>query len=93
MKLRREEIHKLAEKVGRQLIDSGCVEKMGSKEALVSCIEGVLTENLKQEAALEEETRKLMEQYRSQIASGVVDSHKVYVMIKNQLAKEKKFVL
>ena len=49
--------------------------------------------NLDEETAIEEGVKKLMEQYRSQIASGSVDPQKAYMMIKKQVAKERKFVL
>ncbi len=43
--------------------------------------------------AIEEEVKRLMEQYRDQIASGSIDPQKAYMMIKKQVAKDKKFIL
>lgn len=93
MKLKREEIHKIAELVVKNLSAHSLMISKSGTDQLLSKIETVLQRNMDEEAAIEEEVKKLMEQYRSQIASGTIDPQKAYMMIKKQIAKERKFVL
>jgi hypothetical protein len=93
MKLKREEVRKIAELVMKNLGAHSLIETKSPHEKLVERIETVIFKNLEEEAAIEEEVKKLMEQYRSQIASGSIDPQKAYMMIKKQVAKERKFIL
>ncbi len=65
----------------------------GPEAAIAEKIAGAIHQNLDQEQKIEDEVKKIMEQYKSQIASGAIDPQKVYMMIKKQVAKERKFVL
>jgi uncharacterized protein len=93
MKLKREEITKIAGLIQRHLKDAGLVTSKSTDDRIRERIETVIAKNLEEEAAIEEEVKKLMEQYRSQIASGAIDPQKAYTMIKKQVAKERKFIL
>ena len=91
--MRREEVAKLSGLILKNLRDKSLVTPKVAESSLLAKIELVILRNLEQEEAIHEEVKKIMEQYRAQIASGAIDSQKVYSMIKKQVAKERKFVL
>ena len=93
MKLRREEIAKLAGLILKNLKDKSLITLLVSENEIFAKIESVIQKNLEQEVAIEDEVKKIMEQYRSQIASGSIDPQKAYMMIKKQVAKDRKFIL
>lgn len=93
MKLKREEIRKIAEAVLKNLNDHSLIASKTPNDKVLERIETLIARNLEEEAAIEEEVKKLMEQYRAQIASGSIDPQKAYMMIKKQVAKERKFIL
>jgi Holliday junction DNA helicase RuvB len=66
------------------------IEKFAGGPVGLNTLGAALSE---EEATIEEEVRKLMDQYRRQIGSGEIDPQRVYEMIKKQGAKEKKFIL
>ena len=65
----------------------------GKEGALSAKIKDVIMQNLREEAQIERDAKKLMDTYSSQIDRGEVDSRKMFSMIKSKLAKEKGFVL
>lgn len=93
MKLKREEIAKIAELVQRHLKEAQLITTSAPDDRLRERIGSIILKNLEEESAIEEEVKKIMEQYRSQIASGAIDSQKAYMMIKKQVAKDRKFIL
>ena len=93
MKLKKEEIKKIAVLILENLKAASLLAAQATDNAVLEKIETAIFRNMEQEAAIEEEVKKLMEQYRSQIASGSIDTQKAYMMIKKQVAKERKFVL
>ncbi len=93
MKNRQEEAGKIARLVFKHLKDHSLITARESDEKILGKIEAVYLKNLQDETDIEQETKKIMEQYRAQIASGAVDSQKIYSMIKKQVAKDKKFIL
>jgi len=93
MKLKREEIAKIALLIQRHLKEASLIASASPEDRIRERIEVVITKNLEEEMAIEDEVKRLMEQYRSQIASGAIDSQKAYMMIKKQVAKDRKFIL
>jgi hypothetical protein len=93
MKLKPDEIRRIAGQILKGLKERGTATFQAPEEKVQERVEGVILKNLEEEAAIEEEVKKIMEQYRSQIASGSIDPQKAYMMIKKQVAKERKFVL
>jgi hypothetical protein len=53
----------------------------------------LISRNMDEERELNSECDKLMDQYAREIDRGSVDPHKMFLMIKKKLAKEKRFVL
>lgn len=93
MKMRKEEISRLAAQVLKGLQARVLIAPRAAEKEILQRIESVIFTNLEEEAAIEEEVKKIMEQYRSRIASGSVDPQKAYMMIKKQVAKDRKFIL
>ena len=93
MRLKQEEISRIARQILQNLKEKGvAVLKVGGEKVLAR-IEAVFVKNLSEESAIEEEVRRLMDQYRAQVASGAIDPQKAYQMIKKQVAKDRKFIL
>ena len=93
MGLKKEDLGRLAQVVVKNLKERTQATFRLPEPEVCSKIEAVLLKNLAEEAAIEEEVRRIMEQYKSQIASGTIDPQKAYMMIKKQVAKERKFIL
>lgn len=96
MRLKKEEVKKIAELTVKNLKGHSLITTKVADEKIHERIELVIHKNLDEEAAIEEEVKRIMEQYRTQIASsqdGAIDPQKAYMMIKKQVAKDRKFVL
>ena len=92
MRLRKDQIQKISEKVLAHLQKNKLMVAKAEPSVLLQKIEQVITANFQAEDRLEEEAKKLMDQFRRQI-SGAVNEHELFQKIKKQLAKDKKFVL
>jgi len=93
VKLKREEIAKIASLIQKHLKEGSHLANAAADDRVRERIEAIIVKNLQEEAAIEDEVKRLMEQYRSQIASGAIDAQKAYMMIKKQVAKDRKFIL
>ncbi len=93
MSLKKEEIQKISAKVLRHLKDHSLIKPLVGEDKILHKIEAVFQKNLDEEAAIERDARKLMDQYKNQISSGAIDSQKAFTMIKKQLIKERKFII
>lgn len=93
MKLKREEVSRLAGLIQKHLKENGLAASKSPDDKVRERIETIIFKNLEEEVAIEEEVKKLMDQYKTQIASGSIDPQKAYTMIKKQVAKERKFIL
>ncbi len=91
--MRREAIPRVSQLVLKHLRENDLVTASLTDQAVLSVIEQVIAQNLKDEAAIEDQAKKLMDQHRSQMMSGTIDPHKAYLLVKSQIAKERKFVL
>lgn len=93
MRWKREEVAKLATLIFKGLTEKKVAVVRGTSEEVISRIAATISHNLEEEESIEEEVKKIMERYRAQIASGSVDPQKAYMMIKKQVAKDRKFIL
>lgn len=93
MRLRKEMIHYISEVIVSNLIAEKSVDLKGTKEAIVKRINKVITDDLAIEDKLNEEVKEIMSSYANQISKGNVDYGKMFLMIKNKLAKDRKLVL
>src|SRR3989338_7344501 len=93
MILKKSDIERLATHLVTSLITRQLIQPKLETRKLTEILSDVLTKNMEAEQAVEDETRRLMEQYRTQINAGQADSQRLYMMIKRQVAKDKKFIL
>jgi len=67
--------------------------KAVEKEGIVrDLIKEAIMSNVREEAQIDREVKKIMETYSSMIDKGDVDSRKMFSMIKSKLVKEKGFI-
>lgn len=93
MRLKEEHIQRIARLVLRQLKTKNLITPRVSEEKIEAKIVAVITKDLRAEVEIEAEARKVLAGYRTQIASGEIDEHKMFLMIKKELAKKKGMVL
>lgn len=91
MRLRQEEIQALAKHVAQEIKAGEGFSSLVNESILQAEIAGVIVRNLKAEEEIDNLARQLMEEHRAEMKQ--VDPQKAYMMIKKQIAKEKKFVL
>ncbi|GFO69955.1 hypothetical protein GMLC_35340 [Geomonas limicola] len=94
MRLRDEQIARLAEKVLGELERGALIDEKQGRPALLAAIRGAIDADLKAEQALERDAEQLLEQSLRGMGGGAgIDRHKMLKMIKDKLAKERKIVL
>lgn len=93
MKLKEEHIDKIANLILRRLEEKQYIKLRTSSQKFIEKVKSVIHSNLNEENSLEEEARKLLDQYRPQIQAGLLDETRALNMIKKQLAKERDIVL
>ena len=93
MRLKKATLQRLATNLVTSLISKQLLQPKVDTHQLIEAVATILIQNMEEERAIEDETRKLMERYRSQIDQGHADPQRLYMMIKKQVAKEKKFIL
>ena len=93
MRLKKEHIDRIATMILNGLKEKKLIKpKVPDEKIRVKIIETIMAD-LHAEDKIDDEARKLMENYRGQIQSGQIDERKMFQMIKKQLVKDKKIVL
>ena len=93
MRLKKDQIHRISEKVLKNLKDKHLATLKASDTVVFERISKAITDNMLAEDKLENEARALMEKFSAQIASGALNQQELFLKIKKQLAKDKKMVL
>jgi hypothetical protein len=95
MRLKEDQIQRLAEKVYNDLSAEGLITPRRDRGAVVEGIAKAVTGNVNQELALERDAERLMNETLAGMGRAAVeiDRHKMLRMIKAKLAKERKIVL
>jgi hypothetical protein len=94
MHLKDDQIARIAERILADLTRSGLISVKKERGALLAAVREAIAANIRAEAALERDAETLLEQtLRSMGGSAGIDRHKMLKMIKDKLAKERKFVL
>jgi hypothetical protein len=95
MRLKDEQIKRLAEKVYSDLAAEGLLTPRRERGAVVEAIAGVIGANFSREQALERDAERLLDETVSAMGRGAadIDRRKMLRMIKEKLAKERKIVL
>jgi hypothetical protein len=93
MRLKEEQIARLAEKVLGDLERAQLVEQKQGRGAVLAGIKAAIADDLRLEEALERDAEALLEQTLKAVGGQGIDRHKMLRMIKEKLAKERKIVL
>ncbi|MFH1223234.1 MAG: DUF507 family protein [Pseudomonadota bacterium] len=93
MKLDQKQIHHICEKVLNELKSKGVIVFKSDEKAVLKRMIDEFEKNLRDEAAIDAEAKKMMQQYQAQIQGGEMNQSKLFMMIKKELAKKKGFIL
>ncbi|GFO56538.1 hypothetical protein GMSM_35450 [Geomonas sp. Red276] len=94
MRLKDDQVARLAERVLGDLERGGLITAKGERGALLAAARAAIAADVKQEETLERDAETLLEQTLKSMGGGAgIDRHKMLKMIKDRLAKERKIVL
>jgi hypothetical protein len=94
MRLKEDQIGRLAEKVLGDLSVAGLITLKQDRGAALNAIKSAVIMDIKAEESLEKDAEQLLEQtLRAMGGSTEIDRHKMLRMVKEKLAKERKIVL
>lgn len=95
MRLRDEQIHRLAEKVYNDLSADGLITPRRERGAVVEGIAKAIAQDISREQALERDAESLLNETIAGLGRAAIDidRRKMLRMIKDKLAKERKIVL
>ena len=95
MRLKEEQIQRLAEKVYNDLSTDGLITPRRERGAVVEGIAKTIAGDISRELALERDAERLLKETIAGLGSAAVeiDQRKMLRMIKDRLAKERKIVL
>jgi hypothetical protein len=94
VRLKKEQIDRLAEKVIADLAEAKLVVFKKERTAVLETIKAVIRDDISKEEELEREAERLLEQTLRAAGGGMdIDRHKMLKMIKQRLAKERNIVL
>ena len=93
MRLTDEQIERLAERVLRRLQNDSLVQTKVPDPEIIRAIAACILKHQNDGIAVENEVRKLMDQYSAQMSSGQIDTQQMYSMIRKQVASKLKYEL
>jgi hypothetical protein len=94
MRLKEEQIGRLAEQVLAALDHDGLITLKVERGKALAAMKNAIVADIKQEADLEKDAERLLEQtLRSMGGGAAIDQPKMLRMIKEKLAKDRKIVL
>lgn len=95
MRLKEEQIARLAEKVMTDLAAAGLMTLKSERGVALNAVKAAIASDMKGEETLDRDAETLLEQTLRSMGSGAsaIDRHKMLRMIKEKLAKERKIVL
>ncbi len=94
MRLKKEQIDRLAEKILADLTGAELVSFKKERTAVLASIKEAIKEDISKEEALETEAERLLEQTLRASGGGAdIDRHRMLKLIKQRLAKERNIVL
>jgi hypothetical protein len=92
MRLRKKQIESISVDIVEELIRENSV-KCSDIEELKASIRRLITEDLMVEDKLNDEVRKILDEHSSQIRQGSIEYHKMFRLVKEKLARERKIIL
>ena len=85
--------HTLARQIGERLLTEGLVYFTQRHDLLFSKIESYLTAAFDIEVRVNNEAKELLEKYEREMDKSQIDSHKMFLMIKKKLIRERNLIL
>lgn len=92
MRIRSEQIGRITARIMRDLVSGGLLNTE-REEDLAAGLARAFEDNLKAEDALDNEVHEIMRAHAAEMRQGNIEHHEMFRMIKQKLAKEKKFPL
>jgi hypothetical protein len=92
MRLKKDQIQKITEKVLKALEDQKLVKLKAPRPTVLERIHKAIFDDLAAESRLDEDAKNLVEKYRSQLPPGA-NQQELFNKIKKQLATERKIVI
>jgi hypothetical protein len=94
MRLKGEQINRLAEKILADLTAAGLIELKKDRGTALAAIKAAIAADIQGEVVLEKDAEKLLDQTLAAMGSGAgIDRQRMLKMIKDKLAKDRKIVL
>ena len=94
MRLKEEQIHRLAEKILADLASAGLITLKKDRGTALAAVKAAIVTDIRGEETLEKDAEKLLDQTLRSMGSGSgIDRQKMLRMIKEKLAKDRKIVL
>lgn len=95
MRLREEQIRRLAEKVCSDLMAETLIVPKQGRNAVVEGIAGAIIQDIRREQTLEKDAERMLDDTIAAMGSGAadIDRRRMLRMIKEKLAKDRKIVL
>lgn len=95
MRLKEEQIRRLAEKVYDDLSAEGLITPRGERKKVLDGIAAAISRNFAAEQTLERDAEKLLDETMASMGRGAaeIDRRRMLKMIKDKLAKDRKIVL
>jgi hypothetical protein len=94
MRLKEEQIGRLAEHILEDLTKAGLMTLKKERGVLLAAIKAAIATDIKAEESLEKDAEKLLEESLRSMGGGAgIDRHKMLRMIKEKLARDRKIVL
>lgn len=95
MRLKDEQVNRLAEKILNDLTTAGEMQLKGERGAALATVKAAIIADLQGEESLERDAERILNENLKALGRGAVeiDRHRMLKMIKDKLAKERKIVL
>ncbi len=93
MRIRKELVERIAQKVAAALIDGGFLIWEDRPEKLEAIVNEIITEDLMIEDQLNEEVKTLIESRTKEYERDMMDYGRVFQMVKTKLARERGLIL
>ena len=93
MRVKPEEIDRIVKGILANLKKKNLIVFKAKEEEIKQQMINIFIKNLEEEKKLDQDAEEILKKFQSQIDSGQVDYRKMFLKVKNQLAKERKFVL
>ncbi len=93
MKLRKDYIEGLSERLLQRLLQKGYIRLQTDPKTVQARISHTIINDLQVEDDLDEEVRKILEGYAQQMRQQHIEYHEMFQMVKRKLIKERNLVL